>query len=747
MIKKGDDNSLPPANKDKALQDAEAPPLQEHEEELSNEMNFEEDATPPPRDQNKQTSRPFNMKKAGAVVLFVGCLAALIGGLLARPTPSSTTTEPPSLLVEWLKLGQDIDDEFFFDKSDYAVSLSSDGNTVAIGKNGNDGNGSDSGHVRVYRFNDKLSSPTWIQLGDDIDGENAGDKSGAAVSLSSDGNTVAIGALYSGLRVYRLDDKLSSPTWIQVGDDIDGENADDRLGAAVSLSSDGNTVAIGARENYYNGYDSGHVRVYRFNDKLSSPTWIQVGDDIDGENANDRSGWSVSLSSDGNTIAIGAPGNAVNGRFSGHVRVYRLDDKLSSPTWIQVGDDIDGENAEDRSGAAVSLSADGKIVAIGAPYNAGNGIYSGHVRVYRFNDKLSSPTWIQVGDDIDGEDVVDQSGWSVSLSSDGNTIAIGAPGNAVNGRFSGHVRVYRLDDKLSSPTWIQVGDDIDGENAEDRSGAAVSLSADGKIVAIGAPYNAGNGIYSGHVRVYRFNDKLSSPTWIQVGDDIDGEDVVDQSGWSVSLSSDGNTIAIGAPGNAVNGRFSGHVRVYRLDDKLSSPTWIQVGDDIDGENAEDRSGAAVSLSADGKIVAIGAPYNAGNGIYSGHVRVYRFNDKLSSPTWIQVGDDIDGEDVVDQSGWSVSLSSDGNTVAIGAYGNDGNGSDSGHVRVYRLDDNLSSPEWIQLGNDIDGENACDNSGQAVSLSSDGTTVAIGAPWNAGNGDYSGHVRLYRFDTE
>ena len=36
------------------------------------------------------------------------------------------------------------------------------------------------------------------------------------------------------------------------------------------------------------------------------------------------------------------------------------------------------------------------------------------------------------------------------------------------------------------------------------------------------------------------------------------------------------------------------------------------------------------------------------------------------------------------------------------------------------------------------------SGYSVSLSSDGTRVAIGAPANDGNGNNSGHVRVYRF---
>ena len=68
--------------------------------------------------------------------------------------------------------------------------------------------------------------------------------------------------------------------------------------------------------------------------------------------------------------------------------------------------------------------------------------------------------------------------------------------------------------------------------------------------------------------------------------------------------------------------------------------------------------------------------------------------------------------------------SDGTIVAIGAYQNDGNGTDAGHVRVYQY----ASGSWTKLGSDIDGELAGDNSGTSVSLSSDGTIVAIGALW-------------------
>ena len=119
------------------------------------------------------------------------------------------------------------------------------------------------------------------------------------------------------------------------------------------------------------------------------------------------------------------------------------------------------------------------------------------------------------------------------------------------------------------------------------------------------------------------------------------------------------------------------------------------------------------------------------------MRIYQRN---SDDTWEQVGFDIDGEAAFDQCGHSVSLSADGSTVAIGALYNDGNVFDSGHVRIYRL--NAVTNAWEQIGADIDGEAAGDNSGASVSLSADGSTVAIGATENDGNGNGAGHCLLY-----
>jgi hypothetical protein len=416
---------------------------------------------------------------------------------------------------------------------------------------------------------------------------------------------------------------------------------------------------------------------------------------------------------------------------------------VSSPApniWTQLGLDIDGEAVGDFSGFSVSVSADGYTVAIGAYNNDGvNGTDSGHVRVYKFIDDI----WTKLGQNIDGEAESDNSGSSVSLSADGSIVAIGADfndgttGNNIDNR--GHVRVYTFDN--INNLWTQLGQDIDGEALGDNSGWPVNLSADGYTVAIGAYTNNGNTGNNlderGHVRVYKFNN--INNVWTQQGQDIDGEATGDWSGVSVSLSADGLIVAIGAQLNDGTTMNTGDNRGHVRVYKFDNINniWTQQGQDIDGEAIGDNSGISVSLSADGYTVAIGAIMNDGN---KGHVRVYKF-DNINN-VWAQQGQDIDGEATGDFSGISVSLSANGYTVAIGATMNDGN---RGHVRVYKFD-NINNV-WTQQGLDIDGEATGDFSGRSVSLSADGSTVAIGAQLNDGAtvnpNDNRGHVRVYK----
>jgi hypothetical protein len=528
--------------------------------------------------------------------------------------------------------------------------------------------------------------------------------------------------------------------------------------------------------------------------------WLQMGNDINGEATTDESGISVSLSANGLIVAIGAhkndgtnTGNTTDNR--GHVRVYQrnaTNTSIAPIGWTQLGGDIDGESQYDYSGSSVSLSADGLTVAIGATYNDGTYPGSindnrGHVRVYQrntANTTIAPIGWTQVGGDIDGDVGGNLFGFSVNLSADGSIVSTSSYQNdgtyaSIDGNANiGRVKVYRRNTANATITpigWTQLGGDINGEAYDDTSGTAVSILSDGTniIVAIGAAKNDGTTVNNlddrGHVRVYKYDanknaadTNQSSPTfgpvgWNRLGADIDGEAAGDNSG-GVQSALEGNCVAlagiwpnvivaIGArtnDGTTTSTGNRGHVRVYQYvegkeaDTNQSSSTfgpagWKRLGQDIDGEAPSDSSGWSVALSADGYTVAIGANGNDGTNPgdqndVRGHVRVYKY-ELVTSNTWSQLGQDIDGEVLQDQSGRSVSLSADGSTLAVGAMNNDGNGSDSGHVRVFKYlpiglyaNTSIVSTNAITTGN-VTLYDAC-NVARATSLT--GTLSVAGA---------------------
>jgi hypothetical protein len=265
---------------------------------------------------------------------------------------------------------------------------------------------------------------------------------------------------------------------VQLGATINQELPGDSWGRRVELSSDGDILAASAHTNDgFFGSDAGHVRVYEW----SGSSWVQLGADIDGEAGNDQFGDSLSLSGDGTRVAAGAWRNGGNGVQAGHARVY----EWSGSSWVQMGADIDAEASGDEFGISIALSQDGAVLAVGAIENDGTDNNAGHVRVYQY----SASSWVQLGDDIDGEAASDNFGKSVALSQDGLVLAVGASGNDGSYNNAGHVRVYLY----SSSSWVQFGDDIDGEAASDESGTSIALSQDGGLLAVGAPNNGGKG--------------------------------------------------------------------------------------------------------------------------------------------------------------------------------------------------------------------------------------------------------------
>jgi hypothetical protein len=576
----------------------------------------------------------------------------------------------------------------------WKVSLNGSGDTVAIGTQA-----SNSG-VDIYRLN----GSTWSQLGNRSQYETDGWYGGCdAVKLDSTGNFVVIAGYLNQdndgtVRIFRWTDS----TWTKIGNDIiqPAYYSNDEPDVSLSMDGTASRIIVGTRQLDSGGGDRS-IKVYDWN----GTSW-ELSATVSHGAANSNNGFNPKLSRDGQTMTFGAPNTKTSAVYTTTFNI-----------WSQLGLDIDGEAVGDQSGNNISMNAAGDRVAIGASGNDGNdgnNTNRGHVRVYNW----TGSSWTQLGQDIDGEAVGDNSR-QVSMNAVGDRVAIGASNNDGNDTDRGHVRVYNW----TGSSWTQLGQDIDGEVAGGVNsffGTAVSMNAVGDRLAIGASGNDSSGIDRGEVQIYSF----SNGSWTKLGQDINGEAASDYFGYSVSMNAAGDRVAIGAIYNDGNGTDRGHVRVYNW----TGSSWTQLGQDIDGEADNDESGCAVSINAAGDRIAIGAFVNGNN---RGHVRIYSWNGS----SWVQLGSDIDGEAVGDDSGYSVSMNSAGDIVAIGARSNDGNGTDSGHVRVY----SWNGSSWVQLGSDIDGEAAFDLSGTSVSMNSAGDRVAIGAIWNS---NYKGHVRVY-----
>jgi len=379
--------------------------------------------------------------------------------------------------------------------------------------------------------------------------------------------------------------------------------------------------------------------------------WALEGTPVNGNINNGKLGFFTDISDDGNTVIVSELG-------ANQVKVYNW----LGNSWVQKGSTITGEYANDGCGYSVSINSNGNIIAIGSIFNTA---YAGHVRVFYWNGN----SWIQKGTDINGEAINDWSGYSVSLSSDGNTIAIGAPENDGNGTQSGHARVF----VWNGNSWIQKGNDIDGEASEDFSGASVSISSDGNTIAIGAEWNDGNGNFSGHTRVFEWNGNI----WIQKGSDIDGLQDTSLSGAFVSINSTGSVVAIADQ----SGSVSGLVRVF----EWNGAQWLQRGNNLLGE-VSGYGLSRVSLNSDGTVLAVADPWNNNSGIDNGLVKVFLWNGL----SWIQRGFNINGISTGDQLGRSLSINSDGTRLVVGIPLNDLGGVDKGQIKIYKFCNNVAT---------------------------------------------------------
>lgn len=381
--------------------------------------------------------------------------------------------------------------------------------------------------------------------------------------------------------------------------------------------------------------------------------WVQLGNSINGQISGDGCGNSTAISADGYTVAAGSSRSSISFPNAGQVRVFGY----TNGSWNQVGADINGESSGDQTGQSVSLSSDGSILAIGEPNNNDLGFTSGQVRVF---ENINN-NWSQIGQDLYGEHAVADAGRSVDLSADGSIVAVGAPNTTANNVFfAGKVKVY----ELQNNSWVQKGGDINGDGSIIKFGQSVSLSDNGNIIAIGQsgdPSNS-NPADTGRVKVYQYVGNQ----WVQLGNTILGTMDRDEFGFSLSLSAAGNILAIGTYAKS-------EVKVF----ELINGVWTQIGNTLFGNSPGDSFGFSVSLSSSGSLLAVGARFINLSNNQPGSAYIF----ENQGGNWILVNNPIVGVAQADQAGFSVAISQNGK-VAVGSIGNDSVAGNAGHVRVF-----------------------------------------------------------------
>ncbi|SNT19023.1 FG-GAP repeat-containing protein [Noviherbaspirillum humi] len=436
-----------------------------------------------------------------------------------------------------------------------------------------------------------------------------------------------------------------------------------------------------------------------------------------------------------------------------------------------------------RFGESAALSADGTTLAVGASseFSSAIGINgdptgsttvssSGAVYVFlKNNGTWSQQAFIKASNPGDS----DAFGSAIALSADGNTLAVGANkedsvatginGNQADNSASDSGAVYVF--SRQNGNWIQqayVKASNTPMGADQLFGNSVALSSDGDILAVGAPresslatgvngnQNNSGATFSGAVYVFvRSGSAWSQQAYIKASN----TQASDSFGYSVALSSDGSTLAVGANGEdssstGINGdqanngaSDSGAVYVFvRAGSAWSQQAYLKASN----TSADARFGDSVALSADGSTLAVGASLenSSATGIngdssnntstYSGAVYVFtRSGGVWSQQAYIKASNTGAG----DEFGASISLSSDGNTLAVSAYGEDSsattlNGeqssnaaSASGAAYVFtRSGVNWTQQAYVKATN----TQASDAFGSSVAMSGDGKTLAVGA---------------------
>jgi hypothetical protein len=487
----------------------------------------------------------------------------LVGLLIASSLALYTSGQLPSSPATWRQTGYiKASNPREGDQFGHVIAISGDGNTLVVGSpmensaatgiNGDqkDNSADDAGAVYVFtRTGDAWMQQAYIKASN----ADAFDQFGNALALSADGNTLAVAAYFegggaTGINGDQTDNSRpqsgaayiftrTGTTWAQqayVKASNTGEQDDgDTFGYSIALSGDGNTLAVGApsedssattvngdqRDNAAVG--AGAVYVFA----RGGASWSQQAY-VKAANAHGAMlfGYSVALNGDGTTLAVGAfdergCANVINGPYQmkcgGTGAVYafaRTGNAWTQEAYLKAREQDGG----DSMGVWVAASADGNTVATGAADEDStttgvNTVQSGHSGTVGAEDDRSSgagyvfgrsaKTWSQQASfKASNTGTTDWFGVRLSLSGDGNTLAVSAPNedsaaSGLNGRQdddsaeqAGAVYVFAR----TAGNWVQeVYLKASNTEAFDEFGSSVALSRDGRTLVVGARYEDG----------------------------------------------------------------------------------------------------------------------------------------------------------------------------------------------------------------------------------------------------------------
>ena len=602
----------------------------------------------------------------------------------------------------------------------FGLSVAIDGDTAIIGAAGEDFGENVSGYETGAAYIFTKSNGVWSQHSKlRAEDKQQGDQFGNSVAI--DGDTVAIGAHNEDTgagnagAVYVF--TLSDDTWSQHSKLQSEDREEDSSFSYYSLAMNRNNIVVGARSE---NNSTGAAYVFtKTNGVWSQHSRLEAEDKQSG----DLFGNSVDIDRD--NIIIGAWGEDTGADDAGAAYVFTFNH--SSNTWSQHSK-LQSSDIQQGSLFGLSVAIDGDMVVVGAEGESTSARDAGAAYVFTFNH--SSSTWSHHSK-LEAFDKQTDDSFGYAVAVDGEDIFIGANNEDTGADNAGAVYTFSVVDCSELPE-SPTETELQSSDTESGDWFGYSVAMDGDVAVVGAPNEgSGNNIDIGAAYVFTKNNgtwsehsKLESP---------DGQ-IVDQFGKSVAI--DGETIVVGAPGEDTGATNAGAAYVFTLsDDAWSYHSKIQAED----KQTADFFGEAVAVSggtSGGETIVVGAPNEDTGGSNSGAIYIFTQND---NGTWTQdykfQADDNQQDDLF---GSSVAI--DVSVIVVGAWQEDTGANNAGAAYIFTHKDGV----WAQYAK-LQADDREQNDQFGFSVDTDGNTIIVGAPGEDTGANNAGAAYVFTKD--